>query len=369
MQSMRSQYITAGRGARSQPRPLIPCARIRAGFTLVELVLAAAVAAIILVSLQSVVLLASKALPDTSKTTTPADALMALSRLTSDLRYATMLSEASATAVTIQVPDRDGDGKEDTITYSWSGKDSPFTRVFNESEPELLCAGVRSLSLAYDTWSDQRPQTYTQSAELLLASWTGTSNQGQSLITSSDRAGQYVPVVLAAGAVSYRPTAVSLMAALNGTANGTTSVEFRAAVSGLPTSTIFASATLLESTLTSTLAWTRIDIPGCRQLDAAEKVCIVAQWLSNSTSCQIQYQGSGVPTANGAIVTTTNGGSTWSTTSGRSLQYRLYGTVTTADPPVYFDRCTCVRLTLQGQSPAHALPATIPLANQPEVAK
>ena len=106
---MTLQKISSLRRGACAPGTVRLC-RSRGGFTLVEVTLAAALAAMLLTAMGSVVLMASKALPDQSTRRAFVDQMSALNRLTADVTYATAVTGISATSIVVTVPDRDGDG-------------------------------------------------------------------------------------------------------------------------------------------------------------------------------------------------------------------------------------------------------------------
>ena len=344
--------------------------RRRSGFSLVEVVISSAIAAVVLVALQSTVVIASKALPSKSLSATPPDILRALSQLNDDLRFATQITAATSISITMIVPDRDADAAPETITYEWNGKaGAPLTRTLNGNKPDEVCAAVESFALAYDTRTDQRPQTYTEGPEGTLASMTLSSDSADFAIKSDTWASEFVVVNTAAGVSAYRPTAVSLRPQASGLLrDGQMTVEVRKASYGLPDTTALASGSFSEFSLWYSYAWRRIELPGCRQMNPAESICIMVTGASGSgTFCEMQYQQSGAPIPGGNLLTTSNSGGSWSPQSGKALRFQLFGTVTTPDPPVYFSRCRSVTATIRGASPSVAVPAAIPVRNEPEI--
>src|SRR5439155_275969 len=86
------------------------------GFTLVEMAVSLAVVSVLMVALGSVVVIAAKALPAAAG---PGEVSLAagaaLDTFTSELRYATAITEATLTSVTFTVADRNNDGNPETI--------------------------------------------------------------------------------------------------------------------------------------------------------------------------------------------------------------------------------------------------------------
>ncbi|HEX6961996.1 MAG TPA: hypothetical protein VF175_09030 [Lacipirellula sp.] len=123
--------------------------RPRQGYTLVELVMAMMSASALVGGLAATVFLSTSV---QSRDSTPgADAnraSLALSQLAADVRQAIRFRERTATAITIQVPDRDGDATNDTIRYSWSGTaGDPLMYQFNTETAITLIADVKQFEL------------------------------------------------------------------------------------------------------------------------------------------------------------------------------------------------------------------------------
>ena len=124
---------------------------MRRGMTLVELVVAGAAAAVLMLGLMSCFLIAGRALDEDRlaparqiKTAHNLDPILA------DLRDAIGFSERTANALTFQVPDRDGDTEPETIRYSWSGTvGDPLMMEYNGSGPVALVADVKQFDLTY----------------------------------------------------------------------------------------------------------------------------------------------------------------------------------------------------------------------------
>jgi hypothetical protein len=79
-------------------------------------------------------------------------AIFAAEELLTEMQLATRFRERTATEVEFLVPDRDGDGTQEIIRYSWAGSaGNPLTRSYNGSTPETILYGVASLNLEYMT--------------------------------------------------------------------------------------------------------------------------------------------------------------------------------------------------------------------------
>lgn len=92
------------------------------GYTLIELIVATASASVLMVGLSSALFVSVRALEmDNGATLQQCRAEHALSRLMADLGEATRFETATTTTLSFYVPDRNDDGLEELIGYSWSG--------------------------------------------------------------------------------------------------------------------------------------------------------------------------------------------------------------------------------------------------------
>ncbi len=96
--------------------------RGRAGFTLLETVLAVSVSSVLLLALGSTVLVASRAVPTGNEALIyNAEIERALGVLRADFGEALGI-QSSGFGITVAVPDRDGDGKPELIEYTITAK-------------------------------------------------------------------------------------------------------------------------------------------------------------------------------------------------------------------------------------------------------
>jgi prepilin-type N-terminal cleavage/methylation domain-containing protein len=124
------------------------------GFTLIEAMISIAVISILVAAMGSMMLAVGHALPDPkSPTSAIAEAHDAASLLSAELRCARTCTEMTPTAITFTVPDRNGDGVDETIRYYWPGSGGdPLRRVFNGVEADLV-VNVQAFNLAFDKFT------------------------------------------------------------------------------------------------------------------------------------------------------------------------------------------------------------------------
>jgi prepilin-type N-terminal cleavage/methylation domain-containing protein len=344
------------------------------GFTLLEMLVALPVMALLMVGLGSAIKIAAQAVPNgTGIASTTLSAREVLDLVTADLTYATAITTDVTTAgaanqLTFNIPDRDGQAPAtETVTYSWSGTaGAPLTRTFNGTTT-TIAPSVQEFSLAYDKRSKALPTTYSAGAETLLISSDGLGLfPPNNNITNTNWVGQYFQPILASNVHSWNVTRVQLYLKSSSSTDGQNLIQIRPAAGGLPTSSILAQTTLLESSLASSYQLTSIGFSSAPYVSPATGLCLVVEWQANGTSCVVQGWGSSA--ANSNLVSTTDGGSTWTAPSGDSLRYYIYGTVQTANPTAYQYLLTGIRCTLRtGSDPTSRLNTTVRVLNEPPV--
>lgn len=120
--------------------------RSRHAFSLIELVTALVISSIIITALGSAVVVASAALPN-DRTRATADMEDALQWMALEISEAEQIKASGNAVLTIVVPDRDGDGQTELISFTWDGKaGSPLLRSLNKAAPEVVAAGVDAFS-------------------------------------------------------------------------------------------------------------------------------------------------------------------------------------------------------------------------------
>jgi prepilin-type N-terminal cleavage/methylation domain-containing protein len=322
----------------------------RGGFTLVELVVGIAMFALLALALQSTILLATRAIPNSKglNASTLAGA-SAIDRMNAEVCHALTVTELTPTAVTFTVADRNSDGADETIRYAWSGvSGASLTRQYNGGTAVSVLDDVRSFSLSYDKRSVKQPTTYTEQPEQLLFSGSGLLGSSY-VITSSSWVGEGFTVNWPSNAVRWRVTRVRFEATKDSGSTGICRVQVRTTdSSGLPTTKVIDQATLLESSLNSSYAWQEFAFSRPAILTPTDNGCIVFRWASDSQACDILQQSLSLTTLAGArLVQTTNGGSSWSGNVLAIVPMVVYGAYSTKDADAYQYFLTNVRATLR----------------------
>lgn len=118
----------------------------RSGFTLIETVVAVAISSILLLTLGSSVLLASRAVPNGREPVlTVAQVQYAVALLRTDIELAIDFASEDEW-ILLAVPDRDGDGIPEVIEYRVTPS-GQLVRVQNQGTSEVLIRGVKELDV------------------------------------------------------------------------------------------------------------------------------------------------------------------------------------------------------------------------------
>jgi prepilin-type N-terminal cleavage/methylation domain-containing protein len=316
----------------------------RGGFTLMELLLSAAILAVLSVAMGSAVMIASRAIghrsPDSSAARS-VSAAEAVEQIRSDLRTAMSFTERQPRAVTFTVPDRDGDGVKETIRYAWAGASgAPLMRVYNGSPPETLAQDVRAFDLSYLLQSlEPSGQTGPQvGGEMLLMSHVDAPGGSMRSILIDDKrmAAQYFKPILPANAVSWKITRIQVLGRSERQTNGILNFWVTAANGSLkPAYPIHETVQVSEAQLPLTADWFEVRFTQLDGLDPATGVCLVIGYRSgNGDVGLIMYEENGNPMTSGTHwMTSSDGGSSFTNPSStRDMCFRVYGTVTTEGP-------------------------------------
>jgi len=310
-----------------------------------EVILSTAVTCTIMGAVLSTMVIASRAI-DNGPTKWITVAGDAASDVTTDLSLARGATEREDHAVTVSVPDRDGDGQAETIRYSWSGTaGDPLLREYNGGDAAIVATNVHRFNLSYLTKTVAagegtaggcgEVETETESDEKVLKHHDNApGGQIKSTKVRHNRwVGTYFEPALSDGATKWKISYVKLLLRRQGNANGVSTVQIRTAnAAKKPTTTVLAQATVSESSLSSSFQWVTVNLGPVEDLDPDKGYCIVIKQTGGSNdSCKIEYEQNGNPmTADAHLLWTTNSGGYWNTGGGsRDLRFYVGGTETT----------------------------------------
>lgn len=316
----------------------------RRGHTLMEVLISTVIVSIVLGAVVSTMVIAARAVDD-QPSRAVSQAGDAANDVTTDLSLAQGVTERSANAVTISVPDRDGDGQAETIRYSWSGTPGdPLLREYNGGAARVVASDVHKFNLSYLTTTVPPGDGPAGPGE------QGVESDEQVLIHHNDVSGgsmmdykvksqkwcaQYFKPTLAGNAISWKITKVQFRAKQFQSSDGVIAVQIRTADGDLkPTATVLAEATVNESSLSLSYAWVTVNLGPVAGLTPGRGYCLVLKYVSGSSFvCSIEYEESAgdMPYDTHWTITGDNGSSWSSQNNSQDMRFYVHGTVTTGE--------------------------------------
>ncbi len=347
----------------------------RRGFTLMEVLVAAAVLSIVMAAIGSAILVASRAMPgDRNLNDNAVRAQQKLDFIASELCWALNVIEPTSTSIKFTIPDRKGDGDSlaETVRYTWSGvAGDPITRQYNGGTDAVFLDNVHHAEVQYDckavigdgTSESEGPE------QLLVSHLEDTGGTiAHRIVEPFQWPGQFLRPSLPPDATGWRPTRVRFQVQRAGAADGMTAVLVNTADGDCnPTATTLAQVVLDEAALADDYAWGEIAIPAAPVLDPEQGICLVLAHAGGGPSAWVRYESGGQDTPDCHRIYSTDQGGSWVHEAGLDLVFQLYGTVRSTDAPVRY-YLQAVRLVLQvGADPAGRAATSIKVHNQPEV--
>ncbi|MBL8990838.1 MAG: prepilin-type N-terminal cleavage/methylation domain-containing protein [Phycisphaerae bacterium] len=356
----------------------------RRAFTLLELLTALAVSGVVLAGIGSALLAAARALPPKSDPVAASlSAAEAVATLTDDLRFATTVTTATATAVQFTVPDRTGDGTPETIRYEWPAPGGPLLRTFNGAQATLIDS-VAAFELRYTvaTATESRTTT-TTSAETLFASfdgWSGvTPTTGTTTINATSWGAEYFSINqpgIPRAATNFRFTRVR--AVLHRTRpSGDISVAIHRAIGGgsqePPTDPMSQPAVENIASYPIAPAWIDIPLPsGTPVTDAQNEFVLVIKGANGGGVLWSHYTSLSAPKdAAPTAIWSVDSGASWNPSASDRYRtdhrFQVYGTYDlSATANASIKRIQRVELSLRSASAAPDLASGVRLHNEPE---
>jgi len=352
-----------------------PCRdRARPAFTLVEVVISLAIYSVIVgVAASSVVLITRVRAHNDGLWQSEFAGYSAIAQLTADLRTAFSVAEHSAHAVEFTVPDRDGDGADDSVRYEFSGTaGAPLLYRFKQQPTEALVPAVQAFDLAYQTVTPSSGPGANQLVTLIYHDDAPGGSLKDYALDASHPCAQYFLPAFPAGTTKWSVKRVRIMARADGNSNdGVIKVRLTTAdISHKPTATILDEATLLETGLDTGYSWADLDFSAANNLDPAAGLCVVIIQTAGTDKAGVVCfeENATTMTAGTWWLTSNNAGGSWtSATQSKSMQFYVYGTYDTV-PPTSRQLLTGVSISLRvGTSANTALNASVGVLNAPEV--
>ncbi|MBC7835914.1 MAG: prepilin-type N-terminal cleavage/methylation domain-containing protein [Phycisphaerales bacterium] len=301
-------------------------------FTLIEMVLASAISALLVGVMASSLTLMARAIDDgNNPQSRQIAAASALDIVTADLRVALAFIERGPKAIEFSVPDRTKDGSEDWIRYEWSGvAGDPLTRYVN-GKPTTLIDDVHAFDLTYLLRAPY-PETTIAEGVLLQHDAALLASRNTLFVTAAQSVGVYVRPPIDADQTEWAITRLYVRARSEGPATGVTRVAVVEADGNLqPTGTVLAETQVFESTLGGSYQALEIPLP-VSGLSPKSGVCVIFERVSGNESMALQHeQGLLANMSRRTHLMTRPGGSgiAWTKPDDQlDLRFTLYGTKT-----------------------------------------
>ena len=350
---------------------LSPKTRRRA-FTLVEVLLALALATVVLSALQSLIMISGRAIPDADGVQASAvGASNALERLTTEVSVAVEVLEVTSTSITFSVNDWTGDDKVETIKYAWSGfAGDPLLRAVNGGLAGVLVDSVQSFSLTAETSSLDVDIGGTE------AKLEGATVQSMDVlniipdeVSRTKAYAQRIVPDLPAYTVEWEVKDVSIWVRSGDDSEGKLIVELRHfdTATGLPGTTVFKKKEYETKSLTNSL--TRIDLSfDSPKFGPRENLCIVVRAEETGVSCVLVTGPPLTTPGSRSGLTSSDGGSTWSKTLNWAIRNEVTADIWT-DTGREGTRITldALQSTLATGSPLTTVTRTVRPFSTPEV--
>jgi prepilin-type N-terminal cleavage/methylation domain-containing protein len=287
---------------------------VQRGFTLIESVTALSIAGILLVALGSVMSMSLRAMPrpEEDVSALAAGVQDAAAWLGDDLAAAVSVSSISATDLEFTVADRDNDGSEEEIHYSWDGPGEPLMRSMNDGTEIAVGPALSSFS-AEAVWRSVTKSGSGSSAlgaEEAILRYPGASNATQSLAGGAV-AVTFTPV-LDADATSWRVTSCRVLANVSAVTVSTLRARlYSGRVTNLASQTPLATSGSVGLNVLGSAMPITFTFSSAPDLPAGTQVSIVIDATVTVGDVNVQYNSSGV--AMGTLHATVGKDGSWTT--------------------------------------------------------
>ena len=284
-------------------------------------------------------------------------------RLLSDLQFTPSLAECSLNAVEFSSFDRNADGREESLRYSWSGTPGdPVMYSYNNSVPESLVDDVHQFELNYS-------EIYDKSETLLQSHNDSIAGQFLNFAIDDDTAAsQYFIPALPGLATAWTINRVRIRARSVGVADGLVNVSLVKAEFQKPSGSVYETTRIRESELDEKFSWFDVYFARLNDLGPDVDLCIVITGDGGTdVAAEIAYETSGdkMP-GNTHWLSSTNGGLTWSEPDNVSdMRFFVIGDHNGLD----YRRSAVqnIQLAMQvGSDPSARTLSTVRLINEPE---
>ncbi len=352
------------------PCRLSPWPSPHGGLTLVEMVVAIAIISILMVSVTSAILIASRALPEADGPAARGlDAARVADQIAAELYSAVSVSLCSATTIEFTV---ERSGVTHTIRYEWSGTPGdPLIRQYDGGAAVTVLDNVQEFNLAYNCRTVEEEPADTEGPEELFIAQDSSNSGTQATCSIADNnwLAQYFMPSLPPDALSWRVTRVSFEAKPKSPKAQTLTVQVRTATTGgLPTTLVVDSVSVPEADL-PTGSWHEVSFSNAGGLSPSQGCVIAFLGQGGGIAAQLSY-GTGSVTTPGTYACTGDSLENWVMMPDWDVWLWVWGKVTTpgSGAPPSGAQLLSVEIALQAGSETWSRARTAALLlNQPEV--
>jgi prepilin-type N-terminal cleavage/methylation domain-containing protein len=345
----------------------------RRGFTLIELTMALVVTTVLVGAVGSLVVMTTRAAAGNPRAlSNSAGAAEAIDRFVAELSCAITVSEATSSAVSFTVADRNNDAQPETIRYSWAGAGTPLRRELNAAAAVNVTGNLAQLNLAYTTTKQTTTSSVTNSVdsgEVLLSSFTGwtgiTPTIRELALTPAFQATQFFridKVSLPSTLTSLRLTKVRLMMRKGtGTNNYTVAIQGPGAGPQPDAVNRGSPVTTPAAALGATMGWVDVPLPDTTFSSKLTDFNIVVKGTGANSGLVRYLDGAGAPADVPVFLYSTDSGSSWLPASGRNrydMPYEVWGSyISTSTTNVDIDIYTLHSVSVTVQPSGATSPA------------
>lgn len=307
----------------------------RRGLSLMEMMISLSMLTVILGASISLILISARAM-SSEASNVGSDAVVARAatdQILDDLKMATAITEQTSRAITMKVPDRDGDNAEETIRYAWSGvAGAPLTRQYNARAAATLATNVTSLNFSYLAKTAGKPPPVTSPTQTLYEK-ASTIELKDLELSNSKSVCAYVQQTLPENTISRTISRVRVQMRMDGVSTGTISATLHYAdANKAPTGPALQTASVAIVSLVDAMSWVTFDFSTPPNLDPKRAFCVVLKAsVLLGKGARVSYHdqnndGVGLALASG------DGGVTWAVTGVKhAIQMSVIGTATTQE--------------------------------------
>jgi hypothetical protein len=352
----------------------------RSGIALIELAVSVGASSVLFVGLGSTIFLLTRAnqtdIGSFRSANLAAEALASLSR---EAAYAKKMRQFTLNrSVEFDVADHTGDAVDDVVRSEWSGiAGEPLLRRFNGGPAATVLANIQALTLTKTSESLPVNELLASARTSAVMRWVEQTSgiiESNYLLDINHGIGTDFLPQLPNGTTSWSVSRVELRCQSSGGTTGTIRARLATADAQRKPATTLMDRTINESSLPTSMGWHSVSFSGSPSLAPDQRVCIVFLNVSFGFGAAMEVRIDEDPlllgTATTWKLTTTNGGSTWTTTSDDNVLIRIFGTYTYPVMdigPVQHQFNTILSAEVQaGSQPNASMRTSVRISNRPE---